>query len=79
MFFIVTLMHMIPDVPTNTRMQIEREKFISQKALWQVKVKKNAIPETILSNVFKKKNSYDDDSFSDSTSILSDEKETLLN
>lgn len=36
-FFIVSIMHMIPDVPNHIKSQIEREKFIAQKALWQVR------------------------------------------
>lgn len=39
-FFILTLMHMIPSVPKDVKCQIEREKFIAQKALWQVRVVK---------------------------------------
>lgn len=40
-FLIVTLMHlMIPNVPKDVKSQIEREKFIAQKALWQVKPNK---------------------------------------
>lgn len=33
-------MHMIPSVPKDVKCQIEREKFIAQKALWQVRVVK---------------------------------------
>lgn len=44
-FSIVTLMHMIPNVPSNIMSQIEREKFITQKALWQVEI--DCKPRTI--------------------------------
>ena len=36
-FFILTLMHCIPDIPQNIQDQIERENFITQKAIWQTK------------------------------------------
>lgn len=45
MFSIVTLMHMIPNVPSNIMSQIEREKFITQKALWQVEI--DSKPRTV--------------------------------
>lgn len=50
-FFIVSAMHMIPDVPSHVKSQIEREKFIAQKALWQVKLpntKMNLIQDVLV-------------------------------
>lgn len=37
MFFILTLMHCIPDVPKEIQNQIDRENLITQKAMWQTK------------------------------------------
>ena len=42
---------MIPDVPSHVKSQIEREKFIAQKALWQVKLpntKMNLIQDVLV-------------------------------
>lgn len=33
-------MHMIPDTPSHIMSQIEREKFVTQKVLWQVEASK---------------------------------------
>ena len=36
-FFILTLMHCIPDIPQDIQDQIERENIITQKVIWQTK------------------------------------------
>ena len=35
-FFILTLIRFIPDVPHNIKVQIEKENFITQKAIWSL-------------------------------------------